>query len=341
MSLRVAIHPDDYGEGNASAPRWRRYLEEHGVEVVEVDARRPDIIEQLAGCQGFMWRFAQYSNHRQIALRLIPVMEQALGLEVYPDLRTCWHYDDKIAQAHLFAALQIPHPKTWAFFDRDGALEWVAGARFPVVLKLATGAGSSNVRLIDNVSQARRWVRLLFGAGVSRLDEGRVPGPALRVLRAGAELALGRGLYSEKYWDRHKNYALFQQFLPGNSGDTRITVVGQRAFGFRRQNRPGDFRASGSGRIDLDPAGVDLRFVKLGFEVARKLGMQSVAIDGLYDGEGRPMVGEVSYTYVSSAVQSCPGHFRPDLSWVSGQMWPEQAQAEDYLARLAARFGAP
>ena len=35
----------------------------------------------------------------------------------------------------------------------------------------------------------------------------------------------------------------FQEFLPGNAFDTRITAIGNRAFGFLRENRPRDFRA--------------------------------------------------------------------------------------------------
>ena len=33
--------------------------------------------------------------------RLLPVIEKELGLVVYPDQNTCWHYDDKIAQYYL------------------------------------------------------------------------------------------------------------------------------------------------------------------------------------------------------------------------------------------------
>ena len=33
-------------------------------------------------------------------------------------------------------------------------------------------------------------------------------------------------------WQRKKNYAMFQRFLPGNEYDTRVTVIGNRAFAF-------------------------------------------------------------------------------------------------------------
>ncbi|MCK5801050.1 MAG: hypothetical protein KAI47_27870 [Deltaproteobacteria bacterium] len=338
MTLVVAIQHDDYGRDNASSPRWRSYLRERDVDVRGVNVWHHDILEQLKGAQGFMWRFAQYSDHRQVARRLLPVIEGYLDIEVYPDQKTCWHYDDKIAQAYLFEALDIPHPKTWVFFSQEEAASWLAGATFPIVSKLATGAGASNVRLLRTKREARAFVDRLFSGGVESFLDVRLPGLLRRVFRAGSEVALGRGPYSEKYWDRHKNYVLFQTFLPGNAFDTRVTVIGDRAFAFRRMNRPGDFRASGSGQIEHDPKAIDLAFVALAFSVAEKLQTQSVAIDGLYDVAGRACVGEVSYTYTSSAVATCPGYWRRDMSWHEGGMWPEEAQAADFLGRLEARF---
>jgi hypothetical protein len=80
-----------------------------------VDVFRPDILQQLQGCRGFLWRHAHVADMRQIARRLLPVIERDLGLLVYPDQRTCWHYDDKIIQSYLLDAHGIPSPKTWVW----------------------------------------------------------------------------------------------------------------------------------------------------------------------------------------------------------------------------------
>lgn len=55
-----------------------------------------------------------------------------------------------------------------------------------------------------------------------------------------------------RFWIREKKYILFQEYLPDNEFDTRVTVIGNRAFAFRRFNRKKDFKASGSGEIDYD-----------------------------------------------------------------------------------------
>jgi hypothetical protein len=348
VRFTVAVQPDDYGPRDASSPIWTRVLTEAGHEVRAVDVRRADILDQVRGCHGFMWRHAHTPEARQIARRLLPVLEREMGLAVYPDQRTCWHFDDKIAQRFLLEAAGIPTPRTWVWFDREQAEEFARGAAYPLVLKLWGGAGSTNVRLVGTPAEARTWIARLFGPGVHGLDEAsaRAWRRTGRILKGAARtLATGRPFHHAVrppvFWELHRGYVLFQEFLPGNDHDTRVTVVGRRAFAYRRFNRPGDFRASGSGRFDPDPSRIDMETVRLAFRVAERLGAQSVAIDGLRRGEDR-VVGEITYAYVSWMVQSCPGHWERaggEPVWVEGRMWPEEAQAEDFMERLRSRSG--
>jgi glutathione synthase/RimK-type ligase-like ATP-grasp enzyme len=325
--MRIAIHPDNYGPGDASSPRWTELLAARGHETKSVNVRAADILDQVRGCHGFMWRWAHFNGMFRIARRLLPVLEHALRIPVYPSQATCWHYDDKIAQGYLLEACGIPAPRTYTFFHPKEAERFIAQARFPLVLKLAAGAGSSNVRLLETSAEALAYVPRMFSTGCFALTD--FDQPELPPQRSVHELQIG--------------YLLLQEFLPDNPLDTRVTVIGRRAFGFRRLNRPGDFRASGSGRIDHDIRRLDERFVRLAFLTAERLGTQSCAIDGLYRGD-EPVVGELSYTYVSQAVRDCPGHWQLDgtaadgtLRWVEQPMWPEEAQIEDFLTLLEAR----
>jgi len=345
--MQVAIHPDDYtnpktGKCDASSPRWADLLEKAGHEVKWVNVYRADILEQLKGCDGFMWRWAHFGGMGQIARRLLPVIERELELVVYPDQNTCWHYDDKIAQAHLFRALDIPTPDTWIWFDKAEASDWARKANYPLVIKLCAGASSTNVRLVNSADEAAAWIERLFGQGVYNLTSvSRAPWGWKRRIRAAAKsLLLGEPLNERRsQWHLHKNYVLFQEFIPNNEFDTRVNIIGRRAFVFRRYNRPNDFRASGSGNLDTDPKEVNLEAIRLGFRVAEKLGTQSIAIDVIQRGTER-VVTELSYTYVMWTVQSCPGHWEmegQELVWKDGHMWPEEAQIQDFLERLETR----
>ncbi len=287
----VAIQPDDYTapgkppQSDAASPRWARFLQDAGCDVRWVDVRRADILDQLKGCQGFMWRWSHSRGMGRIARRLLPVVERELNLAVYPDQNTCWHYDDKIAQSYLLEAAGLPTPKTWIWFDEPLALEWAERAVYPVVLKLASGAGSTNVRLMPDAREAQEWIRLLFSRRVTSLDGRQTTESGLqRRARAAARILL-RGTYPvfvDNGMEPQSGYVLFQEFLPDNRYDTRVTLIGRRAFAFRRFNRDHDFRASGSGKIDWNPLEIDEGFIRCGFKITSRLDLQSCAIDGLY-----------------------------------------------------------
>jgi glutathione synthase/RimK-type ligase-like ATP-grasp enzyme len=347
MSLCIAIHPDEVvhknGEVQSFSRRWSELAAREGVAVRAVDAFAPGIYRQLAGCDALMWRFGYDPTSLDAAKRVLTAAEHGMKLAVFPSWKTAWHFEDKVAQSYLLEAAGIPSPQTWVFWQREPALAFCHTARYPLVTKLSLGIQSNNVRLLRDADEAVHWVNRLFGPGLVSLQE---PPPRVRAAARGQKQVLrtllGRAAPPLPRGIQH-GYFLAQEFLPGNEFDTRVTVIGDRAFGFRRFNRPGDFRASGSGRIDWDPAAIDEQTVRLAYRVARSLDTQCVAIDGLRRGEER-VVGEISYTFASWAVRDCPGHWvlhgEPEsgrLEWSQGQLRPEDAILIDFLRTLRAK----
>ncbi|HMP76419.1 MAG TPA: hypothetical protein PKE12_09000 [Kiritimatiellia bacterium] len=346
--IRVAVER----QGAGFQERWIPALERHGASPLPVDLRSPGILDILRGVDAVMWHPWHHAADLQLARRLLPILERELHLPVFPNLRALQTFDDKIAQHYLFQAHQLPTPKTWVFWTRAEAGAWAAQARFPVVAKLASGAGSSQVRLIQNAREAGQWINAAFSrSGILAEDPFPRTMPAweqtarrlARRLRhaaccAGAALTGRYPPLPREQWVPQKDVVYFQEFLAGNTHDTRVTVIGNRAFGYRRWNRPGDFRASGSGSIDHTPEAVDPRCLRLALEAAARIGNQSLACDILQrEGTGDPLLVEVSFGYVSRVVQECPGFWTPDLTWVPGSVWPEDAHVEDMLALIQQR----
>lgn len=336
--MKVAIHrdPDSPAE---YIEKWASALDRASIEVRWVNLRFPDAIEQVRDCDGVMWHWEYLPHERQVAPSILHVIETYLGIPVFPDQRTCWHYDDKVAQYYVFRALKVPMPPTWVFWDRELAREWARNTAYPKVFKLRTGSSSSNVHLVHTESDALRLIDLMFGPGTYPRGFGKVSAdldllseqPRVSVTAPSAEVASPNNRY---WWQPEKNYVYFQEFLPDNSGDTRITVIGKRAFGFHRSNRAGDFRASGSKIIDFDCGRVDPECIRLAHHISAALKVQSMAYDFLVDPNGRQVVTEISYIYADWAIERCEGYWDPDLVWVPGRMWPQAAHVEDFIARL-------
>jgi glutathione synthase/RimK-type ligase-like ATP-grasp enzyme len=354
---RIGIQPDDLllrnGTTQSFSNRWIERLRELGHEPVVLDASKDEFFEQVKACDGFMWVFYQSVALRHFGRRVVAALEHGMGMPVYPAWNTVWTFDDKIAQYYLLRAAGLPTPKNWIFYFRHHAMEFCRTARYPMVIKLAAGVMSNNVRLVHNFDEAEYWINRLFGAGLISLEKPTLNGVngALKRGRDAMRL-LAKGLTPGPlpFAELQRGYLLLQEFLPGNEFDTRVSVIGNRAFAFRRHNRPDDFRASGSGRIDWDVPKIDLEMVRLAIRARRKLGSQSLAIDGLYR-NGEPTIIETSYVYDTWAVEACPGHWEvdeadvdaTDLQWVEGHVKPEDVILDDFLALVdkRAQVGSP
>jgi glutathione synthase/RimK-type ligase-like ATP-grasp enzyme len=266
---------------------------------------------------------------------------EAGGLVVFPNVNSCWHYDDKVGQKYLLEAICAPLVPTWVFTSNADAEKWIGRAMWPKVFKLRCGAGSANVRLVRTRAEAQALCRQAFARGFpaisgyfadmqTRLRHAQTSRDLWKALCRAPRMML-RKLVLRRQMPRQRGYIYFQEFVPGNTYDTRITIIGDRAFGARRANRPKDFRASGSGVSFWDPAEVDNRCVDIAFRVAERLATQSLAFDFLFNSQREPMITEISYCYPPYSIHECTGHWDPQGNWHDGHIWPEEAILEDVL----------
>ena len=322
--------------------RWIQHLEQSGIPFRRVNCLATDVIDQCKGLDALLWHWDGVDPVNFLAARQIVTSLEASNLRVFPNINTCWHYDDKVAQKYLLEAIGAPLIPTWVFLSLDEALQWIDTTTWPKVFKLRCGAGSRNVRLVRSRDQAAALSRQAFGPGfpavAGYLTDMRTRLRKTRSIRefwdrlARAPKTLGNILALRQNMHRERGYIYFQEFLPDNAYDTRITIIGDRAFAFMRANRPGDFRASGSGSLIYDNEKLDQRCVALAFQVADQLGTQCLAFDFLFNSHQQPRIGEISYCFVTSAVHACPGHWDHKLVWHPGRIWPEDAILEDILS---------
>ena len=313
-------------------------LTTRGHEVVLVDARDADFFERVQSCDGFLWWFPPGALPRELGKRVLSALDHATHLHVLPDWRSCWHFDDKIAQTYLLQAAGIPMPATRIFWRYEDAIAFCRTARYPLVLKLPNGYRAENVALLRNPREAETMARRLFGAGVTSLQPRRFATlrALLRPLRNRLAAWRGRPPLSEP--QSHRGSMLLQEFVPDNDFDTRVTIIGNRAFAFRRRNRPDDFRASGGGLNDYDPANIDHDAIELAYRVADTLGMPTVCVDVMRT-NGTPCITELSYFYEPRLIRACPGHWLRDGTWVAGAMTPEDAVVDDFVSKLRPSTG--
>ena len=335
----IAIHLKEKG----FSKRWSDYCQAKSIKFINVNIYDSNIINYLKenNVNILLAHLSQDDFRTNLISRSILLSIENTGIKVFPNHNTFWHFDDKISQKYIFEALNIPHASMHVFYDKIEASKWLSASTFPIVFKLRGGAGSQNVFLLRNQKEALIFLKKMFSKGMKPIRSPlhdfknkiqrhtvkkdwrgtfkRFPDTVKNIIIVNSSMP------------REKGYFLVQEFLPGNSFDTRVTIVGNKAFAFRRFNRPNDFKASGSGRIDYAPEEIDKRTIILSFESAQKINSQSMAFDIIFDKENKPVILEMSYAYVADAVYNAGGYWDKSLVFHNKPTWPEEAIIENIL----------
>jgi hypothetical protein len=140
--------------------------------------------------------------------------------------------------------------------------------RPPYVFKTSEGAGSAGVHLVRGARDEIRIKRRYFGWPLSRRLKALVRRWKLKPEE------LERYLF---YYRPLRPYVT-QRFVEGLTGDLKVLVFGDRFYTLWRDNRPGDFRASGSGKLDFErpTSAAALSFAR---DIAGRLGSPYVSLD--------------------------------------------------------------
>ncbi|PYE29932.1 RimK-like ATP-grasp domain-containing protein [Idiomarina fontislapidosi] len=334
--MKVAIHhtPGSFSD------RWIDYCINNSIPYKIVNAFDSDIVERLDGCDAFMWHH-HHAHFKDVltAKRILFALEHS-GLKVFPNFKTGWYFDDKVAQKYFLEAIEAPLVPSYVFYDRDEALKWVNKTVFPKVFKLKGGAGSLNVKLIKTKKSAIRIINRAFKNGFSQHDRLEGFRERLRKYKVGQEDLVGLikgGIrlfiptnYS-KQQSRERGYAYFQDFIPGLKFDIRVQVIGKRICALKRYVRENDFRASGSGNlIELGPEDIDDRILKLALKIQQKVQSQSLTIDFILDGDN-PLVVELSYGFPEKFYDNCQGFWDENLVWHNEKFNPQYWMVENLL----------
>jgi glutathione synthase/RimK-type ligase-like ATP-grasp enzyme len=279
-----------------------------------------------------MWHH-HHADYKDVlfAKQLLFSLEQT-GKKVFSDFTTCWHFDDKIGQKYLLESIGAPLASSYVFYKKKEALEWANSTTFPKVFKLRGGAGSSNVQLVKNKSEALRLIKKAFGQGFPQFDRWAYLKEQIRKIKIGNETFLigilkgfGRLVISTPYArmkGREKGYVYFQEFIPNNDSDIRVIVVDEKAFAIKRMARANDFRASGSGLIRYEMEAIDIRCLKIAFNISDKLKLQCMAYDFVFDEEQKPRILEISYGFSPHGYINCPGYWDKSLNFHKGEFNP-------------------
>lgn len=307
-------------------PEWVKFCSENDLDYEIVDCYQPDVIKRLQGFDCLLWHARIYVLANTLEARNIMFSANSMGLKVFPSYKAYWHCDDKIAETYYLQTICAPLPGSWMFYAQEDALNWLkTEAMYPLVGKLRTGAGSSNVKLLYSEKDAIKYSRRMFTSGYKSAPSMILKSTSMfqsannwnelksRVKKIPQFL---HTLSRAKMLPREKGYVFFQEFIPNDGYDLKIVVIGDKLSFIARRTRKGDFRASGGGDIFFDRNLVSKEIMKTAFAVSDKLGFECMGYDFVVDNRtGKGVIVEISYGFSYTALVEAGGFWDRNGNW--------------------------
>jgi glutathione synthase/RimK-type ligase-like ATP-grasp enzyme len=326
---RIAINKNDkiFCHSGSWVNSWIEYCNDNGIFCETIDCYQPDIIDKLKDFDCLLWHIGNYVLQDMMIGRSILYAASNMGLKVFPDFNTSWHFDDKVAESYLLQSVGAPIPNCWMFYVLDDCKKWLDEDmnKYPLVAKLRCGAGSSNVKLLKNKVEAIEYSQIMFSRGFkthpslllkakSNLYSSKSWEMMVGRLKRIPEFLLTRS--RGKMFPREKGYVFFQEFIPNDGYDLKIVVVNNKLGFIGRRIRTDDFRASGGGDLFFDKELITKDIISSAFSTSDRLGFQCMGYDYVVDKEtGIGKIVEISYGFSHTALLKSGGFFDREGVW--------------------------
>lgn len=253
----------------------------------------------------------------------VRILHTILGLPVFPFLEEIEIYENKKYLSYWLAANDIPHPKTWVFYEQHEALDFVSNTPTPIVGKTNIGASGRGVSILKSSDDAVEYVKDTFsGKGAARSTGPNFQKSGL-VVRAIKKLSNPKAFmerlrhYRVEGSEVQKDYVIFQEYIP-HQFEWRCVRIGDSFFAHKKIVK-GE-KASGSLIKGYENPPLELLdFVK---EVTDKRRFRSQSVDIFEAADGRWLVNEMQCTFGQSdpyqmLVDGVPGRYcLHDKQWV-------------------------
>ncbi len=242
---------------------------ELGVSYRVIDISDSDWIHVVkdANCDAFLvWPSSYLSIWKEMFDDRLKIMEDDLGMLIYPSYKEMWLYENKRRVRDWLEINQIPHPKTWIFYDENEAIDFLENTEFPIVFKTNVGSSASGVWILRGQADAIKLVRKAFRQGI--VAKGRDP----RDRQWGA-------VYLQEYFPDVKEY--------------RMIRINDSYFGYQKE-QIGDFHSGSHAFSFFDPPRA---LLDLTYEITQKGKFTSMDIDIFETQDGRLLVNELQTVF--------------------------------------------
>jgi len=194
----------------------------------------------------------------------------------YPSFEEIIIHENKKLLSYWLSANNIPHPKTYIFYNKNEALSFINNYKLPIVAKFNIGASGKGVKIFNDKTKLKKYIEKSFERGIRQnwgpnFKMGGVPQRIYKILLNPRHLIKRFQVYQKTYNEIQRGFVILQEFIPHNY-EWRIVKIGDSFFAHQKIKK-GD-KASGTKGINyILPNEKQLNFVK---DLCEKYGFNSM-----------------------------------------------------------------
>jgi len=328
MKVAISKNIRIFNHSGAWTDTWIEFCRENNIDYIIIDCYQPDVIEKLRDCDCLLWHFSNYVLPDMMIARSVLYSAKNMGIRIFPDFESSWHFDDKVAETYLLESVNASIPASWMFYLHEDCAAWLKSkAQFPLIAKLRCGSGSHNVKLLKTRTQALKYSSRMFKKGfktqphlIFKAKSQLMSSRSFSVVKARMKRIpeFLRTLSRAKMFPKEHGYVFFQEFIPNDGYDLKIVVIGDKLSFIGRHTRKGDFRASGGGNLFFEKKLVTKSIISSAFETSDRLGFACMGYDYVVDkNDGTGKIVEISYGFSHTALLEAGGYFDRGGEWHS------------------------
>lgn len=326
--MKIAIHQNKeiFCHTTTWDNEWIDFCQKNDMDYTIVNCFDNDILKTIRNYDILLWHFSNYSMQEMLFARSILTSIKSLGVKVFPDYETVWHFDDKVAETYLLKSNGSPIPLSYVFYTYKSAVNYLVNeCSYPIVAKLRCGSGSSNVKLLKSRNKAIRYTKKMFSSGYntapnilfktkSNIKSAKNWTTIVKRFKRIPDFL--ETLNNARKFPKEKGYIFLQEYIPNDGFDLKVVVVGDKLSFLARDVRKGDFRASGGGSIKYDKTLISSEIREVAFSISEKCGFQSMGYDFVIDKrDNSAKIVEISYGFSHTAQMELGGYWDKEGKW--------------------------
>lgn len=236
-----------------------------GVAYKVLDISGPDWqnVVKNSNCDAYLvYPSVQFRTWKQMYDERLHIIVKDMEKIIFPSYEELWFWESKRRMHYWLKANNITHPKTWAFYDRDEALQFAETAQLPIVYKSDSGASSSGVIIFRKRPALKKHINRCFRKGFTTYQRGP----------------------NNKEWGS----VLLQEYIP-NAQEWRVIRIGHSYFAYEKI-KVGNFHSGSHSWSYSRPPSELLDFAK---NITDKGGFSSMDLDIFMTSDGCYLVNEL------------------------------------------------